>query len=77
MCSLCLQDIEDKVLKLLSESKGLIVDDEELIAALAGSCSPAYIHSCGAYTPLCSIAPCAVSLLPALCRCCHMAFGKL
>ena len=32
-----LKDIEDKVLRLLSESKGIILDDEELIAALGGA----------------------------------------
>lgn len=69
VCSLCLQDIEDKVLKLLSESKGLIVDDEELIAALAGSCS-ACMHAMRCLHP-------AVRCRSLLYRCCHTAFGKL
>jgi dynein heavy chain, axonemal len=32
-----IQDLEDKVLRLLSESKGVILDDEELITALGSA----------------------------------------
>lgn len=40
------QDIEDKLLRLLADSKGLIVDDEELISALAGTVMPVAAYCC-------------------------------